>query len=200
MKTALYIFLAVQLFLSCSAVKRVNPPLNDYISSLNLKDSDTVMIIQEKINSNAAIAIFKGRTVYYEGIDKYVKTEGVDAPLYDEKSWEKMKRKYKNKNTSEHWLKDDYWNLNDFKHQNIIFIKQADFPNPGRYEKFDFKERYRVFSFSDLMYYKNNKYAVFAVKSTTTDYKNIDETFILVMEKKNGRWTVIQKVGDGIYR
>lgn len=200
MKSVLYIFLVVQLFFGCSSVKVLHDPLNDYISSLNLKDSDTIMIIHEKINSNVAITIFKGSTVYYGGIDKYVKTEGVDAPLYDEESWEKMKRQYKNKNTDEQWLKDDYWNLNDFKHQNIIFIKQEDFPNPARYEKFDFKEQYKVFSFSDPMYYSNNKYAVFAVKATTTYYNNIDETFILILEKKGDRWSVIQKIGEGIYR
>ncbi|TDW46615.1 hypothetical protein EV144_106289 [Flavobacterium sp. 270] len=200
MKKVLYIFITSQFLLSCSVNKDINAPINDYISSLNLKDSDKIMIIEEKINNNVTIDIFKGKTFYYTGINKYIKVEGVNEPLYDEINWAKMKHKYENKSVRDYWIKGNYWTLKDFKHQNIIFIKQEKFPNPGKYEKFDFQENYKVFSFSDLIYYKHKKYAVFTIKSTTTDYKDIDTTSILILEKIKGKWTVISKVGDGIYR
>ena len=158
------------------------------------------MIIQEKINNNVTIDIFKGKTFYYSGINKSVKMEGVEPPLYDDNYWLEMKNKYENKSTKDIWEKANLWSLKDFKGQNIIFIKQEKFPDPGKYEKFDFEENYKVFSFSNPIYYKHNKYAVFSIKSTTTDSKNIDETSILVMVKTKGRWTVIEQVGDGIYR
>lgn len=111
-----------------------------------------------------------------------------------------MKLKYEEKYIKDQWIKGNYWTLKDFKHQNIIFIKQEKFPDPGKYEKFDFKENYKVFSFSDVIYYKHKKYAVFTIKSTTTDYKDTDTNSILIMVKSKGKWIVIENVGDGIYR
>lgn len=200
MKKVLYIFILSQFLFNCAVNKDPNAPINDYISSLNFKDSDKIMLIEEKINNNVTIDIFKGKTFYYTGINKYIKVEGVLEPLYDEKNWQEMKIKYENKYTKDQWIKGDYWTLKDFKHQNIIFIKQEKFPNPGKYEKFDFEENYKVFSFSNVIYYKHNKYAVFTIKSTTTDYKDTDTTSILLLTKIKGKWTVFGKVGDGIYR
>ncbi|MEO8255337.1 MAG: hypothetical protein ABI554_13230 [Flavobacterium sp.] len=200
MKKVLCLFILSQLLFSCSVNKDPNAPINDYVSSLELKDSEKIMIIEEKINNNVAIEIFKGKTFYYTGINKYIKVEGVMEPLYNYKDWEKMRSKYENKYIKEEWIKGDYWTLKDFKHQNIIFIKREKFPNPGKYEKFDFQENYQVFSFSDILYYKHKKYAVFVIKTTTTDYKDIDTTSILILTKIKGKWTVFGEVGDGIYR
>jgi len=201
MKKAIYILIiSSQLFFSCSVNKDLNTPINDYISSLNLKKSDKIMIIQERINNNVTIDIFKGKIYFEPETSKYKRDEGVREPLYDKRNWEKMKSEYENKYITDQWIKENPWTLNDFQYQNIIFIKQEKFPNPGKYEKFDFQENYKVFSFSDVIYYKHKKYAVFTIKSTTTDYKDIDTTSILILTKINGQWTVIQKVGDGIYR
>jgi len=200
MKKTLYIFIASQFLFNCSINKDKQAPINDYMSSLNLKELDKIMIIQEKINNNVTIDIFKGKTFYYSGINKSVKVEGVEPPLYDDNYWLEMKSKYENKNNKDIWEKANLWSLKDFKHQNVIFIKQEKFPDPGKYEKFDFEENYKVFSFSNPIYYKHNKYAVFTIKSTTTDDKNIDESSILIMIKNKGKWTVLEKVGDGIYR
>lgn len=200
MKKVLYIFIVSQFLFNCSINKDKQAPINDYMSSLNLKESDKIMIIQEKINNNVTIDIFKGKTFYYSGISKYVKVEGVEPPLYNEKYWLKMKSKYENKNNKDVWEKDNFWSFKDFKHQNIVFIKKEKFPDAGKYEKFDFQENYKVFSFSSPIYYKHNRYAVFAIKSTTTDYKSINETSILIMHKINDKWVVLQEVDDGIYQ
>ncbi|MEO8255338.1 MAG: hypothetical protein ABI554_13235 [Flavobacterium sp.] len=200
MKKVLYTFIVSQFLLNCSINKDQRAPINDYISSLELKDSEKIMIIEEKINNNVAIEIFKGKIYFEPYTNKYERNEGVMEPLYDKKNWEKMRSKYENKYIKEEWIKGDYWTLKDFKHQNIIFIKREKFPNPGKYEKFDFQENYQVFSFSDILYYKHKKYAVFVIKSTTTNYKNIDTTSIFIMKKSKGKWVVIQNVGDGIYR
>nr|WP_315225039.1 hypothetical protein [uncultured Flavobacterium sp.] len=200
MKKVLYVFIISQFIFSCSASKDQNAPINDYISSLNLKDSDKIMLIQEKINNNVTIEIFKGNIYYEPYTNKYERNEGLNEPLYNTKDWEKMKAKYENNYIKDQWIKGDYWTLKDFKHQNIIFIKQEKFPNPGKYEKFDFPENYKVFSFSDVIYYKHKKYAVFTIKSTTTDYKNIDKSSVLILTKIKGKWNVFTDVGDGIYR
>ncbi|MDN3675296.1 hypothetical protein QWY99_19880 [Flavobacterium branchiarum] len=200
MKKLLYIVIIIQFLHSCAVQKDQQAPLNDYLSSLDLKNSDKIMIIQEKINNNVTIEIFKGKIYFEPTTNKYERDEGVDKPLYNEKDWEKMKLKYESKYIKDQWVRDDFWTLKDFKHQNIIFIKQKDFPDPGKYEEFDFKENYKVFSFSDVIYYRHKKYAVFTIKSTTTNYKEIDTTSILILVKSKGKWTVIKEVGDGIYR
>ncbi|MCC9073026.1 hypothetical protein LNQ49_15710 [Flavobacterium sp. F-65] len=200
MKRLLFIIIVFQFLFSCSVNKDQQAPINDYISSLNLKESDKIVIIQEKINNNVTIDIFKGKTFYYQGINKFIKVEGVDKPLYDEKYWEKMKLKYEDKYIQDYWIKEVYWTLKDFKHQNIIFIKHEKFVDFLEYEKANFNENYSVFSFSTPIYYKHNKYATFTIKSTTIDHENIDSTSILIMIKVKGKWVVVEEVGDGIYR
>jgi hypothetical protein len=199
MKKLLYILISSQLLFGCYAVKDKQTPINDYLSSLNLKESDKIMIIQEKINNNVTIDIFKGKSFYYSGVNKFVKVEGVEEPLYDEKNWKKMKDTYEDKYIKDYWVKDNYWTLKDFKYKNIIFIKHEKFPDPGKYEEFDFKENFNVFSFSAPIYYRHNKYAAFTLIKTTTDYKTLASASILIMNKVKGKWIVLQKVGDGIY-
>jgi hypothetical protein len=199
MKKLLYILISSQLLFGCYAVKDKQAPINDYLSSLNLKESDKIMIIQEKINNNVTIDIFKGQIYFEPYANKYERNEGVEEPLYDEKNWKKMKSMYEDKYIKDYWVKGNYWTLKDFKNQNIVFIKHEKFPDPGKYEEFDFKENFNVFSFSDPIYYKNNKYATFTLIRTTTDYKTLASGSILIMTKVKGKWVVFQKVGDGIY-
>ncbi|WGK95525.1 MULTISPECIES: hypothetical protein [Flavobacterium] len=200
MKNFIFLFIACQLLFSCKTVSFQLTPINDYVSSLNLKDSDTIMVIEEKINNNVTIDIFKGQIYFEPFTSKYERYEGVEKPLFNEKYWEKMKCKYENKYIEDRWVKGDYWTINDFNHKNIVFIKQEKFPDPGKYEVFDFKENYKVFSFSKPIYYKHHKYVAFSVTSTTTDNKYIDDIFIVVMVKINGKWSVLEKVSDGVYR
>lgn len=60
---SLFISLMISLCVSnCTTIKRTNTPINDYLTSLNLKNKK-IMIIQEKINNNITIGIFKGETL-----------------------------------------------------------------------------------------------------------------------------------------
>ncbi|WP_394773841.1 hypothetical protein [Flavobacterium sp.] len=196
MKNFKYLFL-IALYTSCSVTKDKNGPINDYLESQKLGDQK-VMIIKEKINNNVTIDIFKGKTFYYEGAEKNVKVEGIEEPLYDKKKWEEMKLKYQNKINTDRWVKGDIWNSKDFKKQNILFFERAKFPNPGKYEKFNFDDYYIIFSFSEPIYY-DKKYAVFTIQKTDTYSKILGNTSILVLEKKKGKWVVVQGAGDGIY-
>lgn len=199
MKKFMFILFVSQFFLSCVVLKNQSYPINDYISSLGLKDSDSIMIIKEKINNNVTIDLFKGQIYFEPTTMKYERNEGVEKPLFNETSWKKMKYKYENIYVKDHWIKGNYWTVNDFKHKNIIFIERDKFPDPGKYEVFDFRGNYKVFTFSNPIYYKHNKYVTFSIAATTTDNKYIDDTFIVVMVKKKDKWVVIEKVGDGIY-
>lgn len=72
-----------------------------------------------------------------------------------------MKKKYEDFNYFDYWIKGNYWIKNDFKYNDIMFIKLEKFFNSGKYEKFDFKEILDVFFFLEVIYYNNKKYVVF---------------------------------------
>lgn len=199
MKKFIFILITFQIFLSCEFLKGQSAPINDYISSLALKDYDSIIIVKEKINNNITIDLFKGQIYFEPTTMKYERNEGVVKPLFDEKSWKKMKYKYENVYIKDRWIKGNYWSVDDFNHKKIIFIDRDKFPDPGKYELFNFKGDFKVFSFSNPIYYKHNKYATFSIVSTTTNNKFIDDIYIVVMLKKNGKWVAIEKVGDGIY-
>lgn len=196
---SLFITLIISLFISnCSTIKSKNAPINDYLTSLDLKNKK-IIIIQEKINNNITIGIFKGETLDFADPNTIIKGEGVQKPIYDEILWENMKKKYEDLNHHDYWIKGKYWTKNEFKHNDITFIKLEKFPNPGKYEKFDFKEILDAFSFSEVIYYNNKKYAVFTLQKTNTDVLFIGKASILLMKKINSKWEVIQEVDDGIY-
>lgn len=196
---SLFITLIISLFISnCATIKSKNAPINDYLTSLDLKNKK-IIIIQEKINNNITIGIFKGETLYFAKPSIKIKGEGVQKPIYDEVLWENMKKKYEDLNHHDYWIKGKYWTKNEFKHNDITFIKLEKFPNPGKYEKFDFKEILDVFSFSEVIYYNNKKYAVFTLQKTNTDVLFIGKASILLMKKINSKWEVIEEVSDGIY-
>ncbi|WP_417939141.1 hypothetical protein [Flavobacterium sp. RS13.1] len=201
MKKYISLFISLMISLSssnCSTSKSKNAPINDYLTSLDLKNKK-IMIIQEKINNNITIGFFKGETLYSTESKTTIKAYGVEEPIYNEALWENMKKKYEDLNHPDYWIKGNYWTKNDFKHNDITFIKLEKFPNPGKYEEFDFKELLDVFSFSEVIYYNNKKYAVFTLQKTNTDDKLLGNASILLMEKINRKWKVVQEVDDEIY-
>lgn len=195
----LYI-LSIILFYSCSATvvkEDKNAPINDYLESQNL-DNKRIMIIKEKINNNVTISIFEGQTFYSEESDKYVKVEGVEEPLYNKQLWENMKARYENKLTTDHWIKNSKWTQKDFRYKNIFFFKIDKLPKPWKNEEFKFNDQYEIFTFSEPIYY-DEKYAVFTKIKTSTYSKTFSGRSIVIMEKKEGKWKVLQYVGDGVY-
>ena len=195
------IYISIILFYSCSATavkENRNTPINDYLETQNL-DNQKIMIIKEKINNNVTIDIFEGQTFYYEGPEKYIKVEGVQEPLYNKQLWEKMKIEYENKLSSDPWLKGSKWSRKDFRHKKILFFEKEKFPKPWKNEQFKFDDYYKVFTFSETIYYDNNKYAVFTKIKTSTSLKTFGGRSIIIMEKKEGKWVILKEVGDGVY-
>ncbi|KIO52854.1 hypothetical protein [Flavobacterium hibernum] len=196
MKKIKYLFLIV-LYCSCSVTKNNNAPINDYLESQKVGDQK-IMIIQEKINNNTTIDIFKGKFYFEPLSNKYERNEGIKEPLFVKTKWEKMKSKYESKYITDFWIRNNNWTSKDFKIQNILFFERAKFPNPGEYEKFNFDDYYIVFSFSEPIYYAK-KYAVFTVQKTNTTNMILGNTSILVLEKKDGKWVVVQGAVNGVY-
>lgn len=79
---------------------------------------------------------------------------------------ENEKAQYENKSITDEWIKGNNWTRKDFRHKNILFFKREKFPKPWKNEQFAFDEEYKVFSFSEPIYY-DEKYAVLLKQKQT---------------------------------
>lgn len=172
-----------------------NQALSDYLNTISSDYNHGVIIIKEKINSNNTIDIFKGKT-YVDSITRKLKRdnrEGIKSPLYDEADWIKMKKKYY-KNDNDFWLKNDYWVIENFKVEKMIFVSHTLFFD----FIFDYTEKHlpiiKAFAFSEPIYYKNKKYLTFIVNEGNTESINgFTNNYLIVMKKVKGKWVVINK-------
>lgn len=199
MKNVLNFFIRTIFLFSFMLIKAQNEPINDYLETLNLKENEKIMIIHEKINNNNTIEIFKGKTCYDKKRNEYLNYIEGWNPIYDKEDWIQMKKIYEEDFVTDYWIKDKLWTSKDFKHKNILFWEQEKFPNPGKYENFDFEEDFRVFAFSSPIFYKNKIYALFTFKETTTHNKLLEPNKIIIMKRVKNKWIFLNSLFDGVY-
>lgn len=202
MKKIFLILVAISLY-SCSSIRKDYGPVNDYLDSIAFNEkSRSITLVEEKINSNLTLSIFKGKSVYSNNKRDSIKVEGVDFPIYNYEDWLKMNNVYKN-TTNETWLLNDRWKKTDFKLKNIIFMKYKDFPKADFWNDSTrvISANIDVYALSNPIYYMNGKYAIFSVsKCGTANYTySIEPKNIVIMKKKRRKWVVIQKISDGNY-
>ncbi|CAC9976152.1 hypothetical protein [Flavobacterium panici] len=185
---------------SCSSVKEGLSPVNVYLN-FKFKNNDTVFVIENKLNNNYAIDLLKERSIAVVTNNTNENSVGLKPPLYTEENWNAMNQKYRLKNTDEIWLKNTFWNQNDFKNVKIKFIKEDVFPKPFLFNEYmtEKKNEVIVFSFSEPIFYKNSEYVIFAKSETTTKKQFIQPNSIVVMKKENGKWILFQEIYDGNY-
>lgn len=186
---------------SCSSTKEnLQAPVSTYLSS-KLNNNDTIIIITNKINNNYAIDLFKTKSITPVNINTLENSVILKDPTFHEKYWDIMNKKYRNDKTNEIWLKSVFWNQNNFKNIKIKFIEEDVFPKPSTYNEYmtEKKSEVTVFAFSDPIFYKNNKYAIFAKSETTTKKQFIIPNSIVIMKMKNGKWKFLKEINDGSY-
>jgi hypothetical protein len=138
-----------------------------------------VIVIENKINNNYTIDLFKRRSIMPINANTIENSIVLKPLLFEEKYWSKMNKKHRNQNTDEIWLKNRFWRQNDFIDIKIKFIKEE--------------------NFSESIFYKNKKYVLFAKAETTTKKQFIIPNSIVVMKKEKGKWILIQEIMDGEY-
>lgn len=212
MKNRLIILLiSIHLFSSCAPTKmdKYNA-INDYLDS-KVKDSEEIMIIEEKSSADLAIIMFYGHDFYpvypdttvltrEYGIQGLVLDKKGGADLFNKKDWSKMKKKFgKKKGVSS--LNRGYWNSDDFRYKNIVFEnRDVFFKNITSFKYFDVSDpEKKVFYLSYPIPYKK-KYLVFSIDVKTT--KSIGRSIInhtVVMEKVIGKWIVIEQAESSYF-
>lgn len=189
---------------SCSAV--TNETSNDYRDKsivLNeflkseIKDSTKgVIVLKEKYNSNRTVERFKGDSVVYSPTN-IIREGGVSLSLYKEKYWSEMKEKYWKANEEQGFLKNDDWKETDFTSNNILLLNHqqlVDYSNGKEIEGIDISRK-EVYTFSNLIHYKNNKTIVFYVSVCEANCFE-GRGFLIIMKKKNEKWIEIERVYD----
>jgi hypothetical protein len=204
MKTYLQVLLLFPFFIGnllCAQDK--NQAINDYLDSIIKNQNQEIIIIKEKISSDKTIEIFRG-TVYLDPVTKKnVREFGVEKPLYSDKHWEIMKKRYNNRLPTDErkwWLRNTFWVATDFKRTQIIFIPQEEIRK--RLENgtlHDPKNIREIYSFSDPIFYKKNKYIVFTVMPSRTDSISFFHEFIIIMQKVNNKWLIVNKTHSNVY-
>jgi hypothetical protein len=193
MKKEIFIaLLIISLISSCSPTKDKRQALNDYLHTVILDTSSKeIIIIKDKINSNLTIEIFNVNDII--AIDSKWKGKA-DTIIYNERDWKKMEKRYAvdyqaGKNP---WFINEFWTKEDFDHKKIIFEDSYVGKTDAFLKKYDYKPSIDIYSFSDPIYYKNKSVVVFTVHKTATPI-GFGQTYIIIMNKKRGKWIVTHK-------
>lgn len=191
MKKLVFLLLFISFFSNLSYAQDKKEAINNFLQTIVPDYNQKIFIIQEKTSANHVIDIFKGKTSKDSLTNKYKRDEReeIKPPLYNEDDWAEMKKEYYHKIE-----KHNSWVANDFKYKNIEFFSSHLFIEfiINHFEKK--LPITNVFSFSEPIYYSNNKYLVFKVGQGTTESINgLTDNYLIIMKKDNGKWIVISK-------
>lgn len=171
--------------ISCSSSKDKFNALNSYFEAEVKDTAKEVIVIQQKISPSLTLKLLKAneiREVTANGLGKS------NTSFFNEKDSADFKAKYvKNENEENGWLlKDENWTKDDFRHKKIIFerfTKNNDLLT--NYVKLKKNLDYKVFYFSDPVYYQNKNYLIFS--SGYGDLMSVNYCLV-IMEKKENKW------------
>lgn len=213
MKKQLLILLSnIGLFSSCAPSKtdKYNS-LNDFLDTKIKDESEKIIIIKKKENLDKVIKIFRGDFLEFADsyglvrLEKPIKEGGIDFPLYDERNWRKMKKRY-GSTKGNSTFNFGYWNENDFKHKKVEFVNRIEFWKKIKsiYLSFQYYKRdksiKKIYAFSTPILYKKD-YLTFLVFEGNNDFSPMSngDDYVVVMKKITGKWVVIQKGYDNIH-
>ena len=192
MKKEIFITLLIILLASsCSSIQDKHQALNNYFNTIIKDTTKEIIIFKKKINSNQTIEIF--------GVNDIIAIDSKgsrrqDDNFYNKKDWNRMKESYSveylaGKNP---WFTNELWTKDDFDYKKIIYEDIETGKVGAFFQKYDFKESIDVYSFSEPIFYKNNKYLIFMVSEDRTP-GGFTRPYIIIMKKKNGKWIVTHK-------
>ncbi|WP_417939143.1 hypothetical protein [Flavobacterium sp. RS13.1] len=198
MKKNVYIIGLLLLIYSCSSTNKRIAPINTYLRE-NIKTNDSIVIITNKINNNYILDLWKERVEFKDASIYMMEVVDENPRIYEDKYWNEINEKYRNKDTDSLWLRNSLWKQKEFKNFKVKWMTEKVFPKP--YIGNDYMDKIPskpTFSFSDPMIYKK-KYAVFAASKTTTSRQFINIIYIVIMKKEKGKWIFVKEITDGAY-
>lgn len=190
----LYIVLSIFTVSCSSTIKKSgvvkNQPIIDYIESTPDRDS-IVFIHENKLSRSRAVRTMETGTMLDSAYEKYA-VDFSESEYYKEDAWKSLNKKYSNDTIVGKWNESDFIFPNELIDLEYV-IKQ-------RYNIEAYESQKRFYIFSDILYYDNNRYAMFSVKLhritvISATYKDA----LIIMKKKNRKWVVIDKIQNNAF-
>lgn len=182
------------IIISYSINKERLSPIDYYLSSVVKDENKEIIVVKEKMNTNSILQIFHGNILADSITKKSEREGGVPFPLYNENDWLIMKKKYENQN-NEFWLNKEKWDNKSFSSKKIIFEERKKCVGPSVIDNY-LKNEILVYSFSEPIIYKSKDVVTFATANATTKSSGLGTVYVVVMEKKKGKWIVINKTAE----
>jgi hypothetical protein len=169
--------------------KEKTEAINALIQNVIRDKYQEIIIVENKVSPNEILRIFKGNIIKDDLGNFIEKEEGVKKPLFNEKYFNIMERKYRdtyflngNKNFA-----TAYWKKDDFGERKIILENFEDVFLKLQKGIYFEKPEIQILALSEPIYYKNKDYIVIGVMSTS---------YIVIMKKANKKWDVVNKTID----
>jgi len=173
--------------------------IRDYLDSEIKKDSKKIMIYSKKTNTNVTLKILRLNDIYV--LDSITGMYKEDKTFYKETDWEITRKKYSKNSIAEIENASDKggeccWVAENFNYKNVIFEELQ----PGskafieKYmpskitpieKKVDGIANYKLYSFSEPIYYQNRECLIFTFSKGDFFGSN---SLIIIYKKKNGKW------------
>ncbi|GIQ60879.1 hypothetical protein Flavo103_40150 [Flavobacterium collinsii] len=173
--------------------------INGHLSELVKDTTKTVLIIKEKISANQTLKLFAEGKLSDAPFNRkngtQIREAGILEPLYNEKEFQKMRKKYQDDVNDDKYgfSKNANWEITDFKlkniciesHDTIMFKKERALPL--------YKYETLLIALSDPIYYKNKNYLVMAIAIQRSNPLFSPKYYVIVMKKTSKKWQEIQR-------
>lgn len=190
-RLTLYILLFI-ITVSCSStIKKSrevkNQPIIDYIETLVPKDS-VIYIHEHRLPYNRAVRTMETGTMPDPVYEKYA-VNFLKSEYYKKDAWKTLTKKYANDTIDGKWLSTDF----KLPHKMITHAYQKELYQNKVVEII--LNRKRIFTFSGVMYYDNNRYAIFSIViGGNIILSGRIEDALIIMEKKGNKWVYVDKM------
>jgi hypothetical protein len=195
MKTYLPLSLLCFILFSCSTIKLENKIVKDFLNEKykNEKDVKMIFLIDQSLIRNRAMETYE--EVYNKRDLNYYLSNNLKEKDYwpiNSKGIAILKAKYKLDTIPYYWKKTDF----DQLHIPIMeYNKQFQESEIDQHLK-HLSKGYKI---SRPLLFSNNKYALLDFYSYTIIFGDSSARGVYVLEKKDGKWVVINEYFDGIY-
>ncbi|MBY8961179.1 hypothetical protein KJK34_00280 [Flavobacterium sp. D11R37] len=191
--------LSLFILISCKTVdKNVpayynNQPIVDYVETLIPKDS-IIYIHENRLSYARAIRTMETGTMPDPVFEKYA-VNFLESEYYKKEAWEALTKRFAKDSTHGKWVTSDF----KIPHRMITNTYQKEFYQNTKLHIKEVEEIIRnpkkIFVFSGVMYYDNNRYAIFSmVISGNVILSGRIKDVLIIMKKKGDTWVYVDKM------
>ena len=174
--------------------------VNNYLSSVIKDKNKEIIIVKKKTNVSEILRLFKGNIIK-DNLGHFVERDGgAPEPLYNEKDFEIMKKKYQDQTST--YKRENFtntlWDPEDFTYNKIIFENWEDVYLKMQKVLYPREPVIQIFALSEPIYYKSKQYLVIQISIGDTNSSGFPSRLIAIMKKIKGKWIIVNETRDYI--